>query len=211
MTTGNNNPTEVLQTLDRELDHEISLVLYGRAALCLGFENAPAQFGTTQDVDAIIRFSQLPGLMKDEMFWDALERANLALEPKGLYLTHLFSEDQVFLRPDWEQHIARIRRPETKFLKLFRPHVVDLILTKMMRGNDDQDMEDVEFLARQGRITTVQIEAAFACIRIPDVPELLEAFSRALPTVRRIIKESEHSQAPTEWREAGGTLPPFDL
>ena len=34
------NPTEVLLTLDRELDHEVSLVLFGRAALYLGFANA---------------------------------------------------------------------------------------------------------------------------------------------------------------------------
>lgn len=34
-----NNPAEVLLTLDRELDHDVSLVLYGRAALCLGFDD----------------------------------------------------------------------------------------------------------------------------------------------------------------------------
>jgi hypothetical protein len=45
------NPSEVLLTLDRELDHEVGLVLYGRAALYLGFPGAPAEFGTTQDVD----------------------------------------------------------------------------------------------------------------------------------------------------------------
>lgn len=31
-----NNPAEILLTLDQQLDHEVSLVLYGRAALCLG-------------------------------------------------------------------------------------------------------------------------------------------------------------------------------
>lgn len=57
-----NNPTEVLLALDCELDHEVSLVLYGRAALALGFENASPEFATTQDVDAIITLSQLPEL-----------------------------------------------------------------------------------------------------------------------------------------------------
>jgi hypothetical protein len=47
----NDNPTEVLLALDRELDHEIALVLYGRAALCLGFANPAVEFATTQDVD----------------------------------------------------------------------------------------------------------------------------------------------------------------
>lgn len=58
MSTGPNNPTEVLLALDRELDHEVSLVLYGRAALALGFDSAPAEFATTQDVDAIVRLRQ---------------------------------------------------------------------------------------------------------------------------------------------------------
>ena len=88
----NDNPTEVLLALDRELDHEVNLVLYGRAALCLGFSDAPMEFGTTQDVDGIIRLSQLPVLMEDNGFWEAQERANLLLEPLGLYITHLFSE-----------------------------------------------------------------------------------------------------------------------
>jgi len=50
-----NNSAEILLSLDRQLDHEVSLVLYGRAALCLGFDEAPHVFQTTQDVDAIIR------------------------------------------------------------------------------------------------------------------------------------------------------------
>lgn len=186
------NPTEVLLALDRELDHEIPLVLYGRAALCLGFGNAPAEFATTQDVDGIIRLSQLPGLMADEGFWEALERANKTLEPKGLYITHLFSEDQVFLRPGWEQYLVPISRPQTRHLQLFRPHPVDLILTKMMRGNDSQDMEDIAFLARQGGVTPEIMETAFTCVRMPDVPELRDAFKRALPVVRDILRLREY-------------------
>ena len=168
--TMTDNPTEVLMALDRELDHGISLVLYGRAALHLGFPANQGDYGTTQDVDGIIRFSQLPDLMNDEMFWAALERANQYLEPRGLYITHLFSEDQVFLRPDWEEHLVPVNRPPTRWLRLFRPHAVDLILTKMMRGNDSQDMEDVAFLARHEGVTPEQMEVAFAVVRMPDDP-----------------------------------------
>lgn len=69
-----NNPAEVLLTLDRELDHHVSLVLYGRAALCLGFENAPLDFYATLDVDAIISFAQvrMPDVIE---LRDAFERA----------------------------------------------------------------------------------------------------------------------------------------
>lgn len=180
------NPTEVLLTLDRELDHEISLVLYGRAALCLGFPHSPSEFGSTQDVDAIIGSEQLPALLEDYGFWDAQERTNLSLESQGLYITHLFSEDQVFLRPDWQEHIVPISRPPTRWLRLFRPHVLDLILTKMMRGNDPQDMEDIGFIMTQGEINREDLESAFAQARIPDIVELRQAFQKAIPTVWKI-------------------------
>jgi hypothetical protein len=187
MKSVSDNPSEVLLALDEELDHEVTLVLYGRAALCLGFTDPEAGFATTQDVDGIIRLSQLPSLMADDRFWEALERANQALEPKGLYITHLFSEDQVFLRPDWEKHLVSVNRPQTRWLRLLRPHPVDLILTKMMRGNDPQDMEDISFLVRQGKVTLTEMEIAFTCVRIPDIQELRDAFERALPVVREIL------------------------
>jgi hypothetical protein len=181
------NPTEVIMTLDRELDHEVSLVLYGRAALYLGFPDAPAEFGTTQDVDGIIRLAQLPALMEDHRFWDAQERTNRILEPRGLYITHLFCEDQVFLRPDWELHLVPVIRPVTRWLLLFRPHAVDLILTKMMRGNDPQDMEDIAFIVRKSGVTLAEMETACDKARIPDIPELRDACQQALPIVREIL------------------------
>ncbi len=185
-----NNPAEILLTLDQELDHEVPLVLYGRSALCLGFDQPPAAFQSTQDVDAIISLSQLPSLTNDAQFWDAIERTNQILSPKGLYITHLFAEDQVFLRPDWERNIVPIHSIETRFLKLFRPHVIDLILTKMMRGNDELDMEDIRFLANTDKVTITEIETAFVSVKIPqDIPELKEAFQRAIPFVRNIISD----------------------
>lgn len=186
-----NNPAEVVLTLDAEMDHEVSLVLYGRGALCLGFENIPPAYLTTQDVDGIIRMTQLDDLVNDESFWDSVERTNKRLEPKGLYITHLFQEDQVFLRPDWEQHILPVLRPPTRWLKLFRPATIDLILTKMMRGNDAQDMEDVGFLVRHEGITPEQMEPAFATVRMPDIQELRDAFARALPVVREILRNAQ--------------------
>ncbi len=187
MSTDLDNPSEVILTLDAELDHEVALVLYGRGGLSLGFEHSPEIFRTTQDVDGIIRMSQLDELVEDEAFWNAVDRTNQTLEPKGLYITHLFQEDQVFLRPDWEQYILPIVRPATRWLKLYRPHTIDLILTKMMRGDDPQDMEDIAFMVQHDEITPEQMEPAFANVRMPDIPELREAFNRALPRVRSIL------------------------
>lgn len=130
---------------------------------------------------------QLEAFNEGREFWLALERTNQRLEPHGLYLTHLFPEDLVFLRPDWTAHIVPVLRPPTRFLKLSRPHTLDLIFTKMMRGDDPQDMEDVDFLVRHDRITRAEMEPAFANVRMPDVVELHDAFARALPVVRGIL------------------------
>jgi len=78
------NATEVVSTLDSQLDHEVSLVVFGRGSLCLGYSNTPPEYQTTQDVDGIIRMSQLESLVNDERFWNAVDRTNLLLEPKGL-------------------------------------------------------------------------------------------------------------------------------
>ena len=40
--------------LDKGLDHEVTLVIYGRAAIALGFENPPDAVKHTLDVDGII-------------------------------------------------------------------------------------------------------------------------------------------------------------
>jgi hypothetical protein len=112
------------------------------------------------------------------------------LEPQGLCITHLFCEDQVFLRPEWESYLVPIVRPETRWLRLFRPHAVDLILTKMMRGNDPQDMEDIGFIVANSGVTPAEMETAFQQVRMPDVQELRDAFEKALPIVRRILADS---------------------
>lgn len=141
-------------------------------------------------MDVILRFFHAAELEADDQFWNAQAEVNAVLEKQGLYMTHLFQEDQVFLRPEWEQHIVPVLRPPTRWLKLLRPATVDLILTKMMRGADPQDMADVDFLIRHDRITPEQMEPAFATVRMPDIQELRDAFDRALPVVRRLLADA---------------------
>ncbi len=83
------NPERLLLALDERLDHPVSLVLYGRSALDLGFDGAPAEVGSTKDVDAIIRLVQLEDLVNDEGFWDARDAVNELFKGEGLYITHL--------------------------------------------------------------------------------------------------------------------------
>jgi hypothetical protein len=183
------NASIILQTLDGHLDHPVRLILYGRAALQLGFSEPPPEVAKSKDVDAIIPIGDLESLSADERFWDAQEATNAELKSRGLYITHLFRGDQVFLRRDWEQHLVPISRPPLRWLRLFRPATLDLILTKMMRGDDAQDMADIEFLITHDRVTPEQIEGAFKEAVIPDLVELRDAFERAKPVVRALAEK----------------------
>ena len=71
-----NNPQRLLLALDDGLDHEVVLVLYGRAALVLGYDGAPVEMGATKDVDAVIQLREVEALANDEPFWDARDAVN---------------------------------------------------------------------------------------------------------------------------------------
>ncbi len=172
------NAARILHALDERLGHRCRLVLYGRAALQLGFSDAPRETAFSKDVDAIVPVADLDRLRADEGFWNALEATN-----EHLRSTHLFGADQVLLRSDWEKHLIPLPKPELKWLHLFRPATLDLILTKMMRGADAEDMSDARFLIERDGITQPLLEQAIAEVQGPDIPEIWEAFEQAVPIV----------------------------
>jgi hypothetical protein len=100
-------------------------------------------------------------------------------------LTHLFREVDVILQPDWCTRRGQID-VDLKKLAVFRPATIDLVLTKMARADDD-DLQDIQFLIRTESLTREQLEAAFARARVPDVPEILELFTRARPKVLALV------------------------
>jgi hypothetical protein len=183
------NPSLILQAVDKNLDHEVNLTIYGRAALWLGFDTPPPETAKTQDVDAIISLQQETELAADLRFWDATEKANAELAARGLYITHLFSEREIFLRRQWQQHLVPLKKMALRHLRLFRPAAIDLVLSKMMRGNDPQDMADAEFMIRHDHITEAQLTQAFLEMKPVELPELRDAFALAKPVVLKLAKE----------------------
>ncbi|MEN9732512.1 MAG: hypothetical protein RLZ45_507 [Verrucomicrobiota bacterium] len=177
------NASRILLCLDRHLDHEVQLILYGRAAIQLGFPNAPEAVARSLDVDAIIPSSRVDALAADHGFWDAQQAANLELESDGLYITHLFPSEMVILRGDWLDHLVALDRPTPRHLRLFRPDTVDLVLTKMMRGLDPSDLEDAAFLCREGKLSRYELEAAFRGAVVPPIPEILQSFETCRPII----------------------------
>jgi hypothetical protein len=65
---------------------------------------------------------------------------------------------------------------------------VDLVLSKMMRSNDPQDMADIEFMLRHDQVSENQILEAFDQIRPIELPELRVAFARAKPIVLHMVR-----------------------
>jgi hypothetical protein len=183
---GVNNPLRILQTLDRHLSAQTELTLFGRAALALGYADSPAAFATTRDVDAILPLSWLSAEHENLDFWQAQQRTNAELEPEGLYITHLFRELEIILTPDWLTRRVPVRI-QLRQLALFRPSTLDLILTKMARG-DENDLADIQFLLRQEPLSGEQIQSAFRRARLPDVPEIRELFRAAQPKVLAMVE-----------------------
>ncbi len=177
------NPTLILQTLDARLDHEVELTLIGKSALWLGFDNPPTAYGVTQDVDAVVPVQQSDQMNDDLAFWDALTSANAELQELGIYLTHIFEEWQIIMRRDWFAHRVAIQRPALKHIRLYRPATVDLILSKMMRGDDPQHMEEIQWMIAHESISQSELEAAFATAHMPEDLEIAESFALARAAV----------------------------
>lgn len=171
-----NNPKIILETLERHLTNEMRLVIYGRAALSLGYEQPPIECAATMDVDAILPTVEMKQIEANDDFWDAIEATNTELQESGLYITHLFSDEQVILTPAWLDRICKIDYP-LKNLKLYRPHTHDLILTKMMRV-DPQDRSDILFLLTQADCNPHNLLQDLNLAKLPPIQEIKEAFDK---------------------------------
>jgi hypothetical protein len=168
------NAERILHSLDTRLNAPVELTLYGRAALHMGFANPPAEYALSQDVDAVLWQSQSMELSAATNFWEAIDEVNQELAESGLYVSHLFAEDQVILRPVWRAQRVPIAGPWKK-LKLSRLSDLDLLLSKLMR-DDPIDLADATFIVRAGRLTRAQIEDAIRHARVPAIPEIQDNF-----------------------------------
>lgn len=171
-----NHPEHILRVLDSYLAKPTRLILYGRAALALGYPDPPPEFHATMDVDAILPEVEMASIEADEGFWDAIAQTNEKLQSSGLYLTHLFADSQVILQPDWLDNLHPVRLEDLRFLALFRPSTPDLILTKMMRV-DPQDRDDIRFLLSHLRPDSRFSDKVIHHARVPNIPEIQEAFA----------------------------------
>ena len=168
------NAERILRALDESLDGPVELTLYGRAALVLGFPNPLPEYALSQDVDAVLWLGQAEQLAAQTNFWEATDELNKRFAGEGLYLSHLFTEDQVILRANWRSQ--RVALDGTwRHLRLSRLSDVDLLLSKLMR-DDPIDQQDAQFIVSRSGFSAVQIREAIALARVPALAELQEQF-----------------------------------
>lgn len=175
----------ILGELDQHLHEPVELTLYGRAAFLLGFENPPEQFSQSLDVDAVLWLGQAESLSETSNFWQAIEETNSTLAPEGLYISHLFVEDQVILTSDWLAQRAPISSSWSK-LNLYRLSDEDLLLSKLMR-DDPQDRQDALFIIGRRNWNRGDLDCIFERARIPDIAEIKEQFALASAKLRNAI------------------------
>lgn len=185
----------IAETLDRHLTQPTEVVVFGAAALLLDRKFASRLAGrSTNDVDIIIPKDRELRVDADRTFWWAVEKTNQELEPKGLYITHIFPEREVALTPEWKEHTVPLHNEKLTKLSLLRPRMLDLVVSKMGRG-DVQDLVDVRSMLRLHRETTgrqiTAAEIALAAGRA-QVPEIYrEIFPRACERIIAVAREME--------------------
>ena len=179
------NAERILHRLDELLNAPAELTLFGRAAFQLGFADLPPEYGRSLDVDGVLWAGQSEQLLRETNFWTALEQLNEEFSSEGLFISHLFEEQQLILTPEWRAQ--RIVLPGAwQRLQVLRLGNGDLFLTKLMRF-DPLDLEDARFLVHASDWDEHAIRDWFARARFPASPELREQFDLC---VREILKDA---------------------
>jgi hypothetical protein len=170
------NPIRILKILDSYLNEPIEVVVYGKAALHLLFQNDPS-IGVTNDVDLIVPEVHVAIFDERLDFWEAMENTNQKLKSEGLYITHVFDEKQIVLHSTWFNSRLEIVIKDINNLKIFVPSPLDLILTKMMRI-DPLDREDIRFIYEKANLDPKVLSEHLKGAVCPEIEEIMEAFEQ---------------------------------
>lgn len=174
-------PEIILRTLDRHLTGPGEIRLFGGAALLLGYGRRRA----TEDADLLMDERECQALIDHAGFAEAVEATNRELEPQGLYLSHIFGPEQQVLSPTWREGCRRIEMEGLRLLRVSCLGPVDLVLTKMGRGDAD-DLADVRFLLDSNAVDAKSVRTAIEAALVP--PEYAELFVASKPKVLSLLQ-----------------------
>lgn len=176
-------PALILRTLDRHLTGPGRIRLFGGAALVLAYGRSRQ----TEDADLLLDDGECQALIDRSGFAEAVEATNTELNPRGLYLTHIFGPEQQILAPGWMDRCRRVALPDLTKLEVSVLAPVDLALTKLGRG-DEGDFEDIRFLVDSGHVEPRELLSALAEAAVPDI--LREQFERSSPKLLALCSEA---------------------
>ncbi|MHB8872356.1 MAG: DUF6036 family nucleotidyltransferase [Myxococcaceae bacterium] len=154
--------------------------LFGGAAFVLGY----GRTRTTDDADLLLDEDECSALIDHAGFSEAIEATNRDLEPRGLYLTHIFGPEQQILTPRWKDACRRVPLEGLSRLRVFCLGPVDLALSKLGRA-DDEDLADISFLLQTRQLDPEALREAIDRARVP--PEYAELFAAAKPKVLALL------------------------
>ena len=146
------------------------------SALDPGIFRAAPDAALSKHVDAVLWLGQAEELLATN-FWDALGEVNREFADRGLFIGHLFREDQVILSPDWRHRRTPIPGDWAK-LRLYRLGDADLLLSKLMRI-DEADQQDALFICRAAGLDHERVRSEIAEARVPPIPEIEAEFAMA--------------------------------
>lgn len=167
-----NAPELILQTLDRHLTGPGEIRLLGGAALILAY----GRQRSTEDADLLLDDAECQTLIDSAGFSEAVEATNRELEPRQLYLTHIWGPEQIPLTPSWRAATRRVAVSGLSRLTVTALGPLDLITSKLARGDDD-DLADVAWVMGHEGLSAATVSDALARAIVPDV--LQEAWSAA--------------------------------
>ena len=178
------------------------MVVFGSAALLLDRNFAPRLTGRmTNDIDVILPSGRELAIDADAQFWEAINATNRELEGRGLYITHIFPERDVVLTPEWKQFLVPLPDRGLRKLRLSRPRMLDLVVSKMGRGDlqDQADVRSMLTLQREFSLTAPSAAEIATASKRATVPEIYsDIFARAAAQIIECVRQMESGEKPTQ-------------
>ncbi len=170
----------IVRTLDRHLAGPADIRLFGGAALVLGY----GRTRTTEDADLLMDDDECALLVDTADFGGAVERTNAELEPRGLYLTHIWGPEQQVLAPGWRDRCRPAPLDGLRHLRLSVLGPTDIIVSKLARA-DELDLQDILWLVDHEHLSAAQVWAEVDQAEVP--PILADAFTQARARLARVL------------------------
>jgi hypothetical protein len=138
----------------------------------------------TEDADLLLDDAEVRTLVEEANLGEALEKTNRELEPRGLYVTHIWGPEQEILTPTWRERCRPVPEYSGR-LKVSVLGPLDLIASKLGRL-DDVDLADVLHLMAVEHLGADEVLRAVSSAVAP--PPLADTFADSLVRLEAALR-----------------------